>query len=127
MIRIRPEEPLDREAALEVERLAFGSDEEPGIVEAVRGDDGSFALVAEEEGAIVGQRSSASRVDRRDRGPAFCPRFGFVPGSAFGLANPFAGVRPDGFEIGEEDFMVAVVGEADLTVGSMASGLRRAG
>ena len=46
--------------------------------------------------------------------PAFYPRFGFEPGSAFGLANPFAGVRPDGFEIAEEDFMVARLGEARL-------------
>jgi putative acetyltransferase len=53
-VEIRPEEPRDRDASVEVERLAFGSDEEPGIVEAVRDEDGSFALVAEEDGAIVG-------------------------------------------------------------------------
>ncbi len=38
--------------------------------------------------------------------PAFYPRFGFVPGSAFGLRNPFAGVQPDGFVVAEEDFML---------------------
>ncbi len=157
MVEIRPEEPRDRDAALEVERLAFDSDEEPAIVEAVRDEAGSFALVAEEEGAIVGHvqfsrawigqtavlalgqvgvlpgrqgggiGSSLIRAgleEARSRGeaavillgdPAFYPRFGFEPGSAFGIANPFAGVRPDGFEIAEEDFMVAVVGKGDLS------------
>jgi putative acetyltransferase len=153
---VRAEEPRDRDASLQVERLAFGSDEEAGIALAVRDEAGSFALVAEEEGAIVGHvQFSRAWVgetavlalgpvgvlpDRQGRGigselilagleeararreaavillgdPAFYPRFGFEPGSAFGLANPFAGVRPDGFEIGEEDFMVARLGEARL-------------
>jgi putative acetyltransferase len=53
-VRIRAEEPADREAPLEVERAAFDSDEEPGIVEAVRDEEGSFALVADEEGVVVG-------------------------------------------------------------------------
>jgi predicted N-acetyltransferase YhbS len=53
-VEIRLEEPDDRAASLEVERAAFGSDTEAGIVEAVRDEDGSFALVAEEEGEIVG-------------------------------------------------------------------------
>ena len=156
MALVRPEEARDRDAALEVERLAFGSDEEPAIVEAVRDEEGSFALVAEEEGAIVGhvQFSRAwigetavvalgpvgvlperqghgigSELIRdglgeaRSRGeaavillgdPAFYPRFGFEPASSFGLANPCAGVRPDGFEIAEEDFMVALLGGARL-------------
>jgi putative acetyltransferase len=149
VVRIRPEEPGDRGAALEVERLAFGSDEEPTIVEAVREEEGSFALVAEDDAAVVGhvQFSRAwiggspvlalgpvgVRPDRQRRGigsaliraglgearargeaavillgdPAFYPRFGFEPGSALGLSNPFTGVRPDGFVIAEEDFMVA--------------------
>lgn len=51
---IRLEEAGDRAASLEVERRAFGSDEEAGIVEAVRDADGSFSLVAEREGEIVG-------------------------------------------------------------------------
>lgn len=51
---IRPEEPGDRAASLEVERAGFGSDEEPAIVEAVRDDEGSFALVAEDAGEVVG-------------------------------------------------------------------------
>jgi putative acetyltransferase len=152
----RLEEPRDRDAALEVERLAFGSDEEPGIVEAVRDEEGSFALVAEEDGGVVGhvQFSRAwigptavlalgpvgVRPDRQGRGigseliraglvearrrgeaavmllgsPAFYPRFGFVTGRTLGLSNPFAGVQPDGFEIAEEDFMVAVLRDAKL-------------
>jgi putative acetyltransferase len=156
-VEIRPEEPRDRDASVELERLAFGSDEEPGIVEAVRDEDGSFALVAEEDGAIVGHvqfsrawigetavlalgpvgvlpdrqgRGIGSNLIRggleeaRSRGetavillgdPEFYPRFGFEPASAFGLANPFAGVRPDGFEIAEEDFMIARLSEAELT------------
>jgi putative acetyltransferase len=51
---VRLEEPRDRDVSLEVERLAFGSDEESSIVEAVRDEEGSFALVAEEGGEIVG-------------------------------------------------------------------------
>jgi len=53
-MKIRLEEPADRDASLEVERLAFGSDEEPSIVEAVRDEEGSFALVAQEAGEVVG-------------------------------------------------------------------------
>ncbi len=51
---MRLEQNADREAALEVERAAFGSDQEPGIVRAVRDEEGSFALVAEEAGTVLG-------------------------------------------------------------------------
>jgi len=51
---VRSEEPLDRATALEVDRLAFDSDEEPAIVEIVRDLEGSFALVAEQDGNVVG-------------------------------------------------------------------------
>jgi predicted N-acetyltransferase YhbS len=51
---VRLDEPGDRAAALEVERSAFGSDEEAAIVDAVRDEEGSFALVAEEDGEVVG-------------------------------------------------------------------------
>jgi putative acetyltransferase len=154
---VRPEGLRDRDASLEVERLAFGSDEEADIVEAVRDEPGSFALVADEDGAVVGhvqfsrawigetavlalgpvgvlperqgqgigsELIRAGLNEARSRGeaavillgdPAFYPRFGFEPGSAFGLANPFAGVRRDGFEIREEDFMVARLGKARLS------------
>ena len=65
MALVRPEEPRDRDASLQVERLAFGSDEEPGIVEAVRDEEESFALVAEEYGAVVGHVQSAGRGSAR--------------------------------------------------------------
>jgi putative acetyltransferase len=155
-VRIRLEEPADRDASLEIERSAFASEEEPAIVEAVRDLEGSFALVAEEEGRVVGhvQFSRAwigdtrvlslgpigVRPDRQGNGigsaliaaglresreraepavillgsPQLYPRFGFEPGSVFGLRNPFAGV-PD------EDFMIAPL---DDRAGSM-SGLVR--
>jgi putative acetyltransferase len=170
VVRIRPQEPEDRDDTVEVERLAFGSDEEAGIVEAVRDEEGSFALVAEEDGAVVGHvqfsrgwvgetpvlalgpvgvlperqgRGIGSRLIRagleeaHSRGeaavillgdPAFYPRFGFEPGSALGLSNPFAGVRPDGFEIAEEDFHGGRGGGGEARRrGSVASGVRRAG
>ena len=53
-MRIRLEEADDRDRSLEVERVAFGSEEEVAIVVAVRKEEGSFALVAEEDGEIVG-------------------------------------------------------------------------
>lgn len=52
---IRPELPGDRAAIHEVNRLAFGQDEEANLVDALR--DGGFArlsLVAEVDGQIVG-------------------------------------------------------------------------
>ncbi len=51
---IRQEGPGDLELVLEVVSLAFGSEEEARIVEAVRDAPDSFALVAEEPGRIVG-------------------------------------------------------------------------
>ena len=156
MALVRAEDPGDRDATLEVERLAFGSDEEADIVVAVRDAEGSFALVAEEDGRVVGHvQFSRARIgeaavlalgpvgvvpDRQRRGigsaliragleearsrgeaavillgdPAFYPRFGFEPGAAYGLSNPFAGVLPGGFEIAEEDFMVAALQPAEL-------------
>ena len=48
--------------------------------------------------------------------PAFYPRFGFVPASTFGLKNPYAGVAEGGSEIAEEDFMVARLDAASLTL-----------
>jgi putative acetyltransferase len=53
-VSVRVEEAGDRDAALEVERLAFGSDVEPSIVEMVRDEEGSFALVADADGEIAG-------------------------------------------------------------------------
>jgi predicted N-acetyltransferase YhbS len=153
MIRIRPEVFADRDGSLEVEREAFGEPEEAAIVEVVRDLDGSFALVADDDGAIVGhvQMSRAwigvepvlslgpigvlpdrqgegigSSLVRealraaRERGEtavillgsqAFYPRFGFRPGSTFGLRNPYAGMQEAGFVVQEDDFMVAPLGE----------------
>lgn len=54
MIRIRHELPDDRARALEIEREAFGGPDEAAIVEVVRDLDGSFALVAEDDGTLVG-------------------------------------------------------------------------
>jgi putative acetyltransferase len=54
IIYVRAEEPGDRVASLEVERLAFGSEEEPRIVTSKRDEEGSFALVAEQDGRVVG-------------------------------------------------------------------------
>jgi putative acetyltransferase len=52
-MKIRLEEPGDQGAVTEVERLAFDSDVEPAIVDAVRGERGSFALVAEDGDEVV--------------------------------------------------------------------------
>jgi predicted N-acetyltransferase YhbS len=53
-VNVRLERLDDRAAALDVERAAFGSDAEVDIVRAVRDEVGSFALVAEQEGRIIG-------------------------------------------------------------------------
>jgi putative acetyltransferase len=157
VVLIRGEEPRDREAALEVERLAFGSGEEPDIVVAVRDDEGSFGLVAEDAGDVVGHVQFSRgwigatpvlalgpvgvRPDRQGEGigsgliraglgeahrrgevavmllgsPAFYPRFGFVAGATLGLSNPFTGSDGGGFEIAEEDFMVARLADVELS------------
>ena len=54
-LEIRLEESDDRDVVLEVERLAFGSDEEPAIVATIRGEEGSFAMVAVEDEEVVGR------------------------------------------------------------------------
>ena len=53
-MNVRLEREEDRTVAIEVERAAFGSEAEAAIVVAVRDEDGSFALVAEEDGRLVG-------------------------------------------------------------------------
>lgn len=55
MLSICPESPADVEAIRQVNRLAFGQDEEARLVDALR--DGGFvqvSLVAEREGQVVG-------------------------------------------------------------------------
>src|SRR4029077_8613020 len=51
---VRLERVDDRPASMEVERAAFPTAEEATIVERVRDEPGSFALVAELDGAIIG-------------------------------------------------------------------------
>ncbi|HEY5905905.1 MAG TPA: N-acetyltransferase [Actinomycetota bacterium] len=64
---VRLESPTDRLASVEVERAAFGQPLESTIVEAVRDEAGSFALVAEFEGDIVGHvQLSRARVGETD-------------------------------------------------------------
>jgi putative acetyltransferase len=53
-VNVRLQREEDRTAAIEVESAAFESDAEVAIVVAVRDEDGSFALVAEEDGRLVG-------------------------------------------------------------------------
>ena len=53
-MRIRPELAADRDRTLLVEREAFGGTGEAAIVEVVRDLDGSFALVADDDGTVVG-------------------------------------------------------------------------
>ena len=60
---VRPERRDDLDAVIEVERAAFGTPKEPAIVEAVRDEPGSFALVAEEGGDVIGHvQLSTARV-----------------------------------------------------------------
>lgn len=57
MLTIRPETPADRDAIREVNRLAFGRDNEADLVDAIRDSPGfidDLSLVAEQDGAIVG-------------------------------------------------------------------------
>lgn len=123
---IRLEEPADRDASILVEGAAFGSAEEPAIVEAVRDEPGSFALVAEDAGEVVGHVQigralvEAGLAEARSRGesavillgsPDLYPRFGFEPALTFGLRNPFAGVSEGDVVVAEEDFMLAPLDE----------------
>jgi putative acetyltransferase len=54
VISIRPEEPRDEDAVFDLNERAFGGPLEASLVDAVRGTSGSFALVAEDEGRVVG-------------------------------------------------------------------------
>jgi predicted N-acetyltransferase YhbS len=150
---IRPERLEDRPSSIEIERAAFGTLEEATIVERIWDEPGSFALVAEEDGEVVGhvqmstawigddsvlalgpigvspayQRRgigsaliAAALAEARARGaaaaivlgsPLFYGRRGFEPAATYGFANPFATLLPDGFEIVEEHFQIAVLDE----------------
>ena len=155
---IRLERADDRDAAFELERLAFERDLEADIARTVADVEGSFALVAEEGGTMIGHvqlsrgwigakpvvalgpigvlperqgqgcggalvRGALEEAARRGErvvmllgSPAFYPRFGFVPAATFGLKNPYAGVAEEGFEIAEEDFMVARLDDAPIVL-----------
>ena len=152
---IRLEEPQDHRAAADVQRRAFEgegyaeSQHVVRIVQDVRSEEGSFALVAADGDRIIGhvqfsrawageapiltlsplgvapdrQRqgigsalviAGLAEARRRDEvavvllgNPVYYQRFGFRPGSEFGLRNPAVGVTPEGFEILEEHFMLA--------------------
>ena len=57
MIEIRPERPGDEEVIAEVNRRAFGGEEEVGIIAAIRGSEyfiPELSLVAESEDRLVG-------------------------------------------------------------------------
>ncbi len=51
---VRLETPADREASIAIERAAFGRTLEADIAGTVRDEPGSFALIAEADGEIVG-------------------------------------------------------------------------
>ncbi len=52
---IRPETPSDRQAIYEVQRLAFGSDVEPRLVDVLReSGDAEISLTAESDGEVIG-------------------------------------------------------------------------
>jgi putative acetyltransferase len=153
---IRLEREDDRGTSVEIERLAFERDLEAEIARTVVDEDGSFALVAEVDGTVIGHvqmsrgwigatpvtalgpigvlperqgqgcggalvHAALEEAARRGErvvmllgSPAFYPRFGFVPGSTFGLKNPYAGEAEEGLEIAEEDFMVAPLDDDPL-------------
>ena len=79
-----------------------------GVVPPRRGRGVGRALV---EASLEEARARGERAVILLGDPALYPRFGFVPASRFGLRNPFAGATEDGFEIAEEDFMIAPLDE----------------
>lgn len=134
-VAIRLERAKDRDAAVEVERRTFASDEEHGIVEALRDEDGSFTLVAEEDGAVVGHvRCSRARAGDDDV-VAFGPigvlpeRQGMGIGSApeLGMQNLDAGLREGDFEIYEEDFQITELGPEARALSAPCAGTRPSG
>jgi putative acetyltransferase len=138
---------------VKVERAAFGSANEAGIVVAIRDEQGSFAFVAEDDRSIVGHvqlsRAWAGTTpivalgpvgvipERQGEGigralveaaiagsasrneiaivllgdPRLYGRFGFEPGSRYGLKNPFSGQTDEGFVVGEEHLMLLPLDE----------------
>jgi putative acetyltransferase len=109
---IRPEEPADREASLEVERRAFESEAEVDIIRAVRDLEGSFALVADDE-EIVGHVQS-SRVSVGTGHVSSLGPIGVIPerqGQGIGRALVEAAIEAAG-ELGEP--AIVLLGNPDL-------------
>lgn len=71
-----------------------------------RGIGSALVSAALEEATRRGERAVILLGD-----PEYYGRLGFVPGSRYGLSNPYAGRTEDGFTIEEEDFQLAVLGE----------------
>jgi putative acetyltransferase len=68
-LRVRPENPDDREAVREVNRQAFGREGEARLVDALQG--GGYARlspVAEEGGRVVGHVEAATEAATGERG-----------------------------------------------------------
>jgi len=80
---------------------------------------GPIGVLPSHQGRGVGTALIAAALDASERrgapavillgSPAYYGTRGFVPAVRFGLRNPFAGVLPDGFEVEEEDFQIAVL------------------
>ena len=87
---VRLEQPDDYPAIREVNRLAFGREDEGRLIDALRtGGYARLSLVAEEEGRVVGH--FGHRVVIVLGHPDYYPRFGFSAKLAERLATPYAG------------------------------------
>jgi len=110
---VRLEKPQDAESVLDVERAAFDSEEEVAIIVAVRESEGSFGLVAEEDGRIVGHVQLSRVTVGTDAVVALGP-IGVVPsrqGRGVGRAlieSTFAECRARG------EMAVVLLGDPDL-------------
>ena len=76
-----------------------------------QGCGGALVRAALEEAARRGER-----IVMLLGSPSFYPRFGFVPCLHLRAEEPYAGEAEEGFEIAEEDFMVARLDEAPLAL-----------
>ena len=82
---------------------------------------GPIGVLPDRQGRGIGRALLAAAADEADRrgelaiillgDPRLYPRFGYRPAASIGLRNPLTGVRPDGFVIREEDFMILPLDE----------------
>jgi predicted N-acetyltransferase YhbS len=72
-VTVRLETPADRDASIGIERAAFGSAVEAEIVVAIRDEQGSFALVADVDGEVVGHVQLSRAWIGEDEVPALGP------------------------------------------------------